>query len=149
MINKLCQHISRSWSLFSGLIQYFFKKGNRVIYTRWKITKCSENVYCPQPFVSRRYLGIVSCCQESMENTALMIKCRNSFSNILYKSTRLLILSEYIKYNTVTFFFSHVDIEFSLPLIKENGPEKRKASGTGLQHGEYVTKITFYIIRVP
>nr|XP_042085413.1 protein downstream neighbor of Son isoform X3 [Ovis aries] len=28
------------------------------------------------------------------------------------------------------------DIEFSLPLIKENGPEKRKASGTGLQHGE-------------
>uniref|UniRef100_A0A8C6FU66 DNA replication fork stabilization factor DONSON n=1 Tax=Moschus moschiferus TaxID=68415 RepID=A0A8C6FU66_MOSMO len=27
-------------------------------------------------------------------------------------------------------------IEFSLPLIKENGPETRKASGTGLQHGE-------------
>ncbi|XP_014332942.2 protein downstream neighbor of Son isoform X2 [Bos mutus] len=27
-------------------------------------------------------------------------------------------------------------IEFSLPLIKENGPEKRKASGTGLRHGE-------------
>ncbi|XP_025137184.1 protein downstream neighbor of Son isoform X3 [Bubalus bubalis] len=27
-------------------------------------------------------------------------------------------------------------IEFSLPLIKENGPEKRKVSGTGLRHGE-------------
>jgi len=36
-------------------------------------------------------------------------------------------------------------IEFSLPLIKENGHGKKKASGTSLGQGEYVIKITFYV----
>ncbi|KAB1283918.1 Protein downstream neighbor of Son [Camelus dromedarius] len=43
---------------------------------------------------------------------------------------------DYIKENSVTFFFSHVGIEFSLPLIKENCHEKKKASETSLGHEE-------------
>ncbi|KAK1344362.1 hypothetical protein QTO34_014929 [Cnephaeus nilssonii] len=38
-------------------------------------------------------------------------------------------------------------IEFSLPLVKESGHEKKKASGTSLGPGQYVMKITFYVIQ--
>jgi hypothetical protein len=50
----------------------------------------------------------------------------------------------YFLKKTEFFFFSHVGIEFSLPLIEENG-HKKKEYGTSLGPGEYVVKIILYI----
>lgn len=147
MICKEAQLISGSWNLFSGLIQHLIKKWNRVVYTWWKSTTCSETMYCPEPFVSRRYV----CCElPSRKHEKYCFNTSGVKTHFQIYSLQVghacLIPSDYIKENIVTFFFSHVGIEFSLPLIKESGHEKRKASGTSLGHGEYVIKITFYII---